>query len=407
MNKILSYSIIFCISMSFSSCEFMFGTRHNDEVNDIFEQGKIDPNLAPQSVGYVPILPIWDGFQNPVDVFVGYDEMVYVVDDNGLHILDLKGQLHRTIKIPGATDVIQDRRIHTYVIGKATVEIFSQIEELTAIYHLKNTATASGPEYVDTLIHPFCDASRKIIPFRNEDREVEFTGLAILADNTLYVSRKGPVYEPASSARPDNTVLFFNPDGENISYAKGLNPVTPNLKSSIGISALASFVSPPQKLYGVSNSHDFILCQAEQDQTIEFRVLWIREYSDPDAGIQYAENAELLVMDPTKADGFLYEANKFKNPQDVFIAPDQTGYIFVVDSETDRFYQFTNKGLEGVPPPPNTSYVKNIPVSFGEEGMGLFQFDDPMGVSYFKKMIYIADKNNNRIVRYRLNTDLE
>lgn len=407
MKHIVTYIILFSLTLTFSSCEFMFGTKKNSEVDDIFIQGNIDPNLAPSDVGYVPILPIWDDFQNPVDVFVGYDEMVYVVDDNGLHILDLKGQLHRTIKIPGATEVIQDRRIHTYVIGKAKVEIFGQEEELTAVYHLKNTATLNGPDFVDTLIHPFCDASRKIIPFRSEDRIVEFTGLAVLADNTLYVSRKGSLYDPASSARPDNTVLFFDEEGKNISYAKGLNPVTPNLKSSIGISSIASFVGPPQKLYGVSTSPDFVICQADQDKTIEFRVLWIREYSDPDAGINYAENSELLVMDPNKANGFLYEANKFKNPQDVYVAPDQTGYIFVVDSETDRFYQFTSKGLEGVPPPPNTSYVKNIKVSFGEEGAGLFQFDDPMGVCYFKKMIYIADKNNNRIVRYRLNTDLE
>jgi hypothetical protein len=407
MKKIIAYSLVIGLAVSLSSCEFMFGTKKNAEVDEIFEQGNIDPNLAPQSVGYVPILPIWDGFQHPVDVFVGYDEMVYVVDDLGLHILDLKGELHRTIAIPGATEVIQDRRIHTYVIGKVHVEVFGQDEELTAVYHLKNTATAAGPDFVDTLIHPFCDASRKIIPFRSEDREVEFTGLGILDDNTLYVARKGNVYDPASSARPDNTILFFNPEGENISYAKGLNPATPNLKSCIGISALATFVGPPQKIYGMSSSPDFLICQADQDQDIEFRVLWIKEYSDPDAGIVYAENSALLSMDPDEADGFLYETNKFKNPQDVYIAPDQTGYIFVVDSETDRFYQFTSKGLEGVAPPPNTSYTKNINVSFGEEGPGLFQFDDPMGVCYFEKMVYIADKNNNRVVRYRLNTDLE
>ncbi|MBT7996058.1 MAG: hypothetical protein HN691_14385, partial [Bacteroidetes bacterium] len=96
MKHIVTYIILLSLTLTFSSCEFMFGTKKNSEVDDIFIQGNIDPNLAPSDVGYVPILPIWDDFQNPVDVFVGYDEMVYVVDDNGLHILDLKGQLHRT-----------------------------------------------------------------------------------------------------------------------------------------------------------------------------------------------------------------------------------------------------------------------------------------------------------------------
>jgi hypothetical protein len=30
-----------------------------------------------------------------------------------------------------------------------------------------------------------------------------------------------------------------------------------------------------------------------------------------------------------------------------------------------------------------------------------------MGICYNRKMIYVADKGNNRICRYKLNTDLE
>jgi len=38
---------------------------------------------------------------------------------------------------------------------------------------------------------------------------------------------------------------------------------------------------------------------------------------------------------------------------------------------------------------------------------GPYSFNDPSGVCYFKRMIYVADKNNNRICRFKLNTDLE
>ncbi|RYD72437.1 MAG: hypothetical protein EOP53_21925, partial [Sphingobacteriales bacterium] len=206
------------------SCGFLLGDKQDETVDEIFEEGAIDPNLVPDAVGYVPILPVWNFFSNPVDVYVGYDEMVYVIDDNGVNILDQKGQLQRTIRIPGAKGVIQDRRIHTYVIGKAKVKVSGQEYDLPAVYHIINAASKSEPVFVDTLIHPFADLSRRNIPFRQEDLQVEFTGLATRADNVLYVSRKGPKNEATSTARPDNTVLFFSQDGVNIGYSLGLNP---------------------------------------------------------------------------------------------------------------------------------------------------------------------------------------
>lgn len=391
-----------------NSCEFLFGTKDNDEVNDIFKQGEIDPDLKPQNYGYVPILPIWSKFSHPVDVYVGYDEMIYVVDDNGVNILDLKGTLCRTIPVYKAKEVIQDRRIHTYIIGKVILNIAGQPRELAAVFHLKNTATADGPVFLDTLIHPFCDASRTNVGFRNEDLQVEFNGLATLADHTLYVARTGPVNNLSNPYRTDNCILFFDKEGKNYAYANGLTPVLPsNLKSVIGVSSIAAFAAPPQNLYGVNTTHDFLLCQASSDPSIEYRVLWIREFTSPDAGTEYGQNDNMLIQDEAKANRFLYESFRFKKPEDVYIAPDQSGYIFVVDSELDSLFIFTQKGYEGIPPPPNTSFSKNIIVSFGGKGSGAFQFNNPCGVCYYRKTVYVADRDNNRIIRFRLNTDLE
>lgn len=405
-------TVLILLSLSFLflqySCDFIFGTKKNDDVSDIFKQGEIDPNLKPQNYGYVPILPIWNKFSHPVDVFVGYDEMVYVVDDNGVNILDMKGSLHRIIPVYKAKEVIQDRRIHTFIIGKVIVNIAGQPRELTAVYHLKNAATADGPVFLDTLIHPFCDVSRKNVGFRLEDLQVEFNGLASLADNSLYVARTGPVNNLSSPYRTDNCILFFDESGKNYAYANGLTPVLPaNLKSDIGVSAIAGFCAPPQKIYGVNTTHDFLLCQASPDPSIEYRVLWIKEYSSPDAGTEYGQNDALLMKDESKASRFLYESFRFKKPEDIFIAPDQSGYIFVIDSELDSLFIFTQKGYEGISPPPNSSYTRNILVSFGGKGSGAFQFDHPTGVCYFKKTVYVADRDNNRIMRFRLNTDLE
>lgn len=388
------------------SCSFLFGGRDDDTVNEIFEQGAIDPNLNPDNVGYVPVLPIWDGFSNPVDVYVGYDEMVYVVDDNGLNVLDQTGTVYDIIPIPGAKEVVQDRRLHTYVAGRVTIDINGTPRNLAAVYHLTNTASATPVQFIDTLIHPFNDASRVNSSFRGADDEaVEFTGLTTLYDNTLYIARRGPRNDLTSIARPDNAILFYDKSGNNIGYANGLNPVSSSLKSVLQPVALAGFAAPPQSLNGISNSPEFIVVQGSPQA--EYKVLWIRQLVDPETGPSYIENAQLVLQDTSKAEAFLYEPNRFDQPMDVYVAPDATGYIFVVDAGKDSLYQFTRNGYEGVNPPPTSTETKQILASFGGTGSGPFQFREPYSVCYFRKTVYVADKGNGRILRYKLSTDLE
>lgn len=399
--------IPFSLLLFLSSCDFLFGTREDEVVNEIFEEGAIDPNLVQNEVGYVPILPFWPGFNNPSDIYCGYDEMIYVIDDNGLNILDQTGKIYNTIYIQGATDVTQDRRLHTYVAGRVDIDVNDDgiSENLAAIYHLTGTATGNV-EIIDTLIHPFCDDSRNITAFRGADDEaVEFTGLSTLADNTLYISRKGPRNDLSGIARTDNAVLFFDEDGNNIGYANGLSPATSNLKSTWDISSIATFAAPPQALSGISSSAEFIITL--NNPAAAYKCLWITQTVDPEAGTSYGENAALTVFDLTKADGFLYESNRFIDPTDVYIAPDFTGYIFVVDAATDSLYQFTRKGYEGVNPPAGSSSTKQVIASFGGEGSGPFNFIDPGGVAYFREIVFVVDKGNNRICRYKLSTDLE
>ncbi len=410
MNWEKTYKVLGLIlagSILFSSCDFLFGSRHDETVDEVFEEGAIDPTLIPDKVGYVPIFPFWDQFSNPTDVYAGYDEMIYVVDDNGLNILDQKGSLHQTVSISGATDVVQDRRLHIYVAGLVETDADGdQVNEtLAAVYHLSGTSSGNVV-FEDTLIHPFNDESRNNIAYRpNDDPQVRFTGLATLADNRLYVARTGPRNDLNSIARPDNTVLFFDAEGENIGYANGLNPTSSSLKSCIALSAIATFIGPPQSVSGFSNSADFMLLQSADNA--EFKALWIIEYDDPEVGISYIENSDLVAFDQSKADRFLYESNRFNSPSDICISPDFTGYIFIVDAAKDSLFQFTQRGFEGVNPPPNSGIEKQLIASFGGNGNGPFEFNEPSGISYFKRTIYVADKGNNRICRFRLSADLE
>lgn len=405
---------VFCLSLT--SCTALFGNKEDEQVDEIFEQGKIDPDLTPSNIGYVPILPFFTGVTNPVDVYVGYDEFIYVVAindetnplDNELVIYDQKGTIGKRITINGATDVTQDRRLQTYVVGR----IETGFGNRACVYRLSNTASGNI-QFEDTLIHPLCDDSRSTTASRFAlDEAVQFTGVATLYDNTLYVTRTGPTNDVNSFVRPDNTMLVYDQNGTNTGYAQGLNPVSSSLKSALGLSSIATAAGPPQRQQGMSTSKNFIMTQADQTQNVEYRSLGIAVIDDPELGTQYSEMASLLNFDYSKADRFLYESFRFKKPEDSYIAPDNLAYLFIVDSGSDSLYIFTGQGYEGVNPPANSGIRKQVIVSFGGPGSdgsssGPFSFKDPSGVCYYRKTVFVADKGNNRICRYKLSNDLE
>lgn len=404
MKKVTLFTWLLLV-ISLSSCDVLLGKKNDDEVRQVLEQGAIDPNLVPNTVGYVPVLPAWKNFINPHDVFVGYDEMVYVVDDRGIHVLDQKGTLHRSISLSGATKISQDRRMLTYICAKVPYDVNGITYLLPAVYIMKNLS-GGNPEFIDTLIHPFCDNSRNNTNFRgNLDEQVEFAGVTFLHDNSFYLARRGPTNSLTSSARPDNCILSFDASGRNTGYAQGLSPVGTSLKSCLSPTGITSFVAPPQIAFGMSQSTDFLVLQG--DPTAEYKTLWIKKYEDPDLGIQYTENPGMLNFDTSRTTRFLYDSYRFGKPMDICFAPDETQYLFIVDAAKDSVFQFTSKGFEGVNAPATFSSNKQIIASFGGSGSGPAQFNHPEGLAYFKRVLYVADTGNGRIVRFKLSTDLE
>ena len=79
----------------------------------------------------------------------------------------------------------------------------------------------------------------------------------------------------------------------------------------------------------------------------------------------------------------------------------------MLDAGNDSLFVFTGRGVEGVAAPPGASSTKPVKVSFGGTGDGALQFNNPQGVAYFQRIVYVADTGNNRISRFRLNTDFE
>ncbi|MCH8568510.1 MAG: hypothetical protein LAT67_09610 [Balneolales bacterium] len=425
-------------SFLMSSCDDLFGSKQDAITDEIFEDGRQDPNLIVEDVGYVALLPFWDFFNEPSDVFVGYDELVYITDRDGLHVLDRAGRRYITISdasdftnnagvgvnLRNAVSVTQDRLLNVYVAARYDTVIAAVDPNITwslpAVYKIENANGAGDLRLKQVMVHPFMDASRATTSSQrarlnrdlaDNDELVEITGLSTLANNELYVARRGPRNRTGEAVAQDNTVLIMSPvagsDGQmrNTSQIRTLNPNTPSLISGIDITDIATFATPPQR-DNVTSDRSFLITQGNAERDIAFRVLWVNAVNTPD-GLEYRSNPALLAQDTTRADSFLYAQNKFKKPTGIAFSGDERAHIFVVDAVTDSLYLFQSNGIEGVNPPAGSSASKAINVSFGGTGSGPREFRDPSGVAYFRRIVYVADTGNNRISRYRLNTDFE
>jgi hypothetical protein len=410
------------------SCDSLLGSKGDKTTDEIFEEGRIDPDDTDNTIGYAAILPFWDFFDAPTDVYVGFDELVYVTDAVGLHVLDRAGRLEKTIPIEGgAFAVTQDRLLNVYVAARYDTVITAVDPNITwnlaAVYKFKNANGAGELQTVQVLKHPFMDASRstafsqRVRLNRNladNDELVEITGIAVLANNDIYLTRRGPRNSEGQAVAPDNTVLTFTENRDsngnrlgtmrNTGQLRILNPNTPSMRSGISINDITTFIGPPQR-ENMSSELSFVIAQGDETRNIPIRVLWIDVVDTPD-GLEYRPKSSLLVQDTTRADSFLYSQNKFRNPSGLAYSADERSQIFVVDSATDSLYVFQSTGLEGINTPGQRKVTN---VSFGGTGNGARQFNNPSGVAYFRvgRIVYVADTGNNRISRFKLNTDID
>lgn len=408
-------------------CDDLFGSKGDPVTDEIFEAGHQEPGLISE-VEYVPLFPFFeigaDGapFDAPQDVYVGYDEFIYVVDARGLHVLDLSGRPALFLPLPrGATSVVQDRKLDVYVTAKRDTTLNGRTWTLPVVMHYSGLTTGA-PSLTNIIWHPFDDDSRRFnLPDPlDTDEEVEFTGVGILNSNRIYVSRRGPVNDRTSVILPHNGIMEFSIEGENIQTIGVLDPNRESLRSAVYPTDVTTFVHPPQRLsFGSpTENKELILAQSSDPDgpdgplpagaPLRFSVLSIITVLTSD-GLEYRPDTDKLTItaNEERGDGFLYDEFKFGHPSDITYAADGSNYIFVIDAAKDSLFTFTSGGIEGVAPPPGARSSKPVIVSFGGNGDGSRQFRSPQGVGYYGRIVYVADTGNNRLSRFRLNTDFE
>ncbi len=375
-----------------SGCEGFFGKKLDPDFIDV-------PIYSDKQVAYVPIQPVWSGFQHPVDIAIGFDELIYVADDVAEEIVcfDQSGNVLGRMNVPGVHALVQDRSLELVALG--TFDTLNTT--LPAIYriHLDNSGGygLNNGEIIRKTLHPFYYKST-FAP--GTDDMVSLNGIGLKADNSYFITRSGNATSPVFG--PDNAVVRFSNEDDFISTVSvntSLGILNDYFETPVGITTK---VQPPQSPF-VSIEQDFIY--TSMSTTAQLKVQYINVIAS-DGGTDYSVE-QLPTGDTTKAEGFLYTPGRFAAPVDVAYSGDGTNYIFVVDREKDSLYQFTNTGLEGVKAPAGSTDTKNIRVSFGGRGVGLSQFNQPSAVAYYNQIVYVADAGNRRVLRFKLTTDFD
>lgn len=408
-SKTISALLIIVLGLTLSSCEDFFGEKTE---LDFIEVPDYDAN---RSIAYVPILPVLDGFIKPTDVCVGFDELIYIVDEGSeeVIVMDQAGRILGRKFIPGATSVAQDRAFDLLVIGTFDTTLvnggdtsdftFSTIYRIDLLgsdgYNL-NSAKVSNK-----IIHPFYTGRRG--NSLDQVEFVRFNNVAVIGNNgdpdlnnQFYVTREG-AGNSGGGLIPNDAICYFQNDDKFVS--------TINVNTSTGVfndyfkspSGIVTNAQPPQ--INAGGGRDFLYTSLDPTATLRVQLIVFTESEFS----SFYSPALLEAGDTSRADGFINSPNKFRAPTDATLAGDGSEYVFIVDSETDSLHQFTSTGLEGVLPPAATGITKYQKASFGGAGSGLTQFNSPSGVAYFNQILYVADAGNGRVLRFKLTLDFE
>ncbi len=394
--KIKPHYLLFLSLWFFASCEKPLGDKTDLSFIDV-------PVYDQEMIAFVPIQPAITHLSNPVDICVGYDELIYIADQASGRItaFDQSGKVLGTYNLPGVKALAMDRSLEILALAKYDTLINGVNYKLDAIYRLSlisnNGYGIQHAKIIRKVVHPFYFKTS----FTTSDTAVHLNGISIMADNKYYVSRSGPSNIPGQIGGPDDAILVFNPGDvfeTTVSVTTEQGLISDYFRKPFAISTLAK---APQSTV-VRTGGDFLFTSISNQTAIKAQYI---RFESSDFGSSYHLNTALAGSDTSKADGFMYTPNRFISPKGITIAGDGSNYIFVSDAMKDSVYLFTMQGLEGVQPPPGNDSKKNINVSFGGRGTGLKQFRAPAAMAYHNKILYVLDTGNGRILRFKLTTD--
>lgn len=400
------YPSILFLAICFASCSF-FGEKNT--VSDYIEK----PDYSLKSVEYVPVLPYFGEGITPINLYAGYDELIYAVD-SGKAILsfDVAGRQIGRLELPNVYFVIQNRKLELYALARVDTLINNTLNyNLPVIYKISqqtggdadpNKLDLNSAKIVRKMVYPFCINEPGKLNNKVALEGVQLSSIGFLDDNSYYVTSSGQqetTKELETTLTRRNAILYYsNNDGyRGGGYSEG------SASSDYIPIGLSTLVQPPQRAR-MEARKDYIYTASNEGLAIKVR--YVEVVIDPDIGPQI-NFKPLGIPTAAEASGYLYQPFRFKKPASVLYGGTSQKYIFVADVGTDSVLVFQENGYEGTTPPPQYTNKKLIKVSFGGTGNGPTQFNRPKSIAFFDRVLYVADAGNKRISRFKLTSDYD
>ncbi len=359
--KVTNYILLFIVSVLLVFCTNKFDAPDNT----------VDPNKGQviNDTNYVQQYPVWEGFNKPQDIIIGRETLLYVADteNNRIVLMNIAGDILSTREIKRPVALTQDYRLNLLVCAEFDTLINNVNTTYSAVFKIDLYSAAH-----DLAAAPI----KRLLPrtsfdFQRTDRK--YTGVCVFSDNSFYVARSGPSNN--NLIDPDNVILRFvrktKSDGSKIDTLVGrvplIEPEGTGLLSANGISSLTSFSG---------NKLDIMVTLTGNNS---FRTQWLTYVISTDF-IGYQNNLEPFSNS-------LMTVNRFEQPEGLTL--DNRNNIYVADAAKDSVFKFNSFGDELE--------------SFGGPDI----LNSPHAVAYFNQTLYVADTENDRILRFILSTDID
>jgi len=348
----------------FSSIVILLSIISCNDKFDITQFQTDDPGNITGDTIYVKINPDWGDFNHPEDVMIGREPLVYVADtdNNQIVMLNLAGQRLGTRSIKHPVAIAQDYRLNLIVCAQFDTlgQTFSAVYKIDLVASNHDLTTAP----MRRLVPQVDDLNKPLI---------KYTGVCAFYDNSFYVARTGP--NNSSIYDPDNSILMFEPlsndfnDGDSlIGRVPNIPPTSTGLVSANQISSLASFNK---------RTIDLVVTLTG---TNSFKAQWWNYVITP------IDERYRSAFSPNDGVDFALP-NNFIRPEGCTI--DINGNIYVADAGKDSVYKFNSSG--------------DKLIGFGGPSI----FLEPYSVAYSDKILYVADRGNNKIQRFILSTEIQ
>jgi DNA-binding beta-propeller fold protein YncE len=342
---------------------------------------------------YVQVTPVWTEaggvpFKEPEDILVGYDTYLYIADTGNDRIvkLDRRGEFVAEYPVSHPISVAQDPLLRLATVsGESEIylkdifdqkpfhEVFAFEKEFdTLVFVVDSSLVIDSTFYPDSL-----------------DTTVVVDTLEALVD-TISTLLKAIAATPI----PKEEYLFFTcdqtghtfvgPGGEKHQRDQ-ISSFTPRVQDAALVFRYDGPVVPkggdlaktifPSGIFTYPHGSDF-------------RIAFSQGYTPN--GVQILNGRTYRSVIPRTDSTELYFPAMFGLAEDVVV--DEFDNIYVVDASRHAVSKFNSEG--------------RLLLRFGSFGSGNKEFQRPKGIAYYNKTLYVADTGNNRILRFKLSTDI-